>query len=65
MAISAAQQVHEVRVYLNTEGDIVISRHPHDWERHEPGQDDIFIVIPKLFVPRFVERVKQLFAEAS
>lgn len=59
-------QIDQVRVYLNTTGDVVISRKLFDWERHSSDQeDDVFIVIPKLYVPRFVERVKSLLAEGN
>jgi hypothetical protein len=56
----------EVRAYLNQYGDIVLSRPLEDWERHSSDQEPNFwIVIPKLFAPRLIERLKELLAAAN
>lgn len=58
--------VQEVRVYLNTNDDIVIARDFEEYERHSGDQDpDVFIVIPKMYVPRLIERLRELLALGS
>ena len=58
--------VQQVKIYLNDAGDIVLSRSLEDWERHSADQNsETFIVIPKLYVPRLIERMRELLAEGS
>ena len=56
----------EVKAYLNQRGDIVISRPLEDWERYSGDQEpSVATIIPKLFAPRLIEKLKELLAAAN
>jgi hypothetical protein len=56
----------EVKAYLNQDGDIVLSRPLEDWERYSSDQEtNVAIIIPKLFAPRLIEKLKELLAAAN
>jgi hypothetical protein len=54
---------YAVHVWINEKGDAVISRDAHEWESTDDGR--VYVVIPRLYVPRTIERLRELFAEGG
>ena len=60
-------RAQEVKVYLNTRNDVVLSRELDEYERQTASSMDteVHVVIPKQYVPALIERLKLLLAEAN
>jgi len=57
---------NEVKVYLNQNGDIVVKRDFEDFELFSSDQDkEVAIIIPRLHVPKLIERLKLLLAHSG
>lgn len=58
-------QQQEVQVYLNRKNDIVFKRDIIEFEFASSQEKDVFIVIPRLYVPALIDRLKALMEQSS
>lgn len=57
----------KVTIDLNAAGDVVLRRDPDAFEREQYHLEDgdVYIVIPRLYIPAAIERLKTLLAEGG